>query len=121
MPRYTANLVPHLWPISSDTVSDGNYDFNVGDVYDPLPFFLDGFHFVDGSGALVTATAGTVTVAVSTDGVLYREIVDGTVSATSDPVSITPPSGSAPVVSVRISLTGVTGASGFRANFVKGE
>jgi hypothetical protein len=121
MAKYTANLVPHIFEVSSDTVTSGDYDFDVGKLHDPLPFFLDGFYFVDGSGDPVGASAGTVTVQVSSDGVLWRDVVDGEFPATTLPSEITPPSGVAPVVKLRITLASVTGASGFKANFVKGE
>lgn len=120
MAKYTANLVPHIYAVSSDSVADGDYDFDVGKLHDPLPFFLDGFHFVNGAGEPVAAS-GSVEVKVSSDGQLWRETVDGSITGATPPESITPPSGVAPVVKLRISLGGVTGAAGFRANFVKGE
>lgn len=120
MSMYTANLTPHVYDISSDTVADGDYDFDVGRIHEPLPFFLDGTYFVNASGDLVTPTGGTVTVSVSSDDILYREVVNATFNASSDPRNITPPSGQAPVIKLRITLSGITGAEGFRSKFVKG-
>lgn len=120
MSNYTANLTPHVYNVALEQVSDGDYDTPVGNIYEPLPFMLDGSYFVDGSGNLVTPSAGTVTVSVSTDGKLFREIFNGTFGANDDPKTITPPNGQAPVTVVRVNLAGVVGAVGFRAKFVKG-
>lgn len=122
MPRYTANLVPHLWEVESDTVANGDYDFDVGDKYDPLDMFLDEFRFVDGSGAPAVPTAGTVSVQVSSDGTFWRELNNGAFDATLDTTSAayTPPSGLTAITKLRIVLAGVTGASGFRGTFVRG-
>lgn len=120
MGMYTANLTPHIYAVSIDTVADGDYEFDVGDMYEPLPFLLDGSYFVDGAGGQVVPSAGSVTCTVSTNGIVFRDVFDGTFAATTDPVSITPPSGQAPITKIRVTLTGVLGASGFRANFVKG-
>ncbi|AUR82221.1 hypothetical protein NVP1022O_08 [Vibrio phage 1.022.O._10N.286.45.A10] len=120
MSMYTANLTPHIYDIVIDNITNQIYDFPVGKIHEPLPFFLDGAHFLDVNGLLVTPSAGTVTVKVSSDGVLFRDPVGGSISASTDPTGITPPSGQAPVAFVRISLSGIVGATGFRAKFVKG-
>ena len=36
MGMYTANLTPHIYAVSIDTVADGDYEFDVGDMYEPL-------------------------------------------------------------------------------------
>lgn len=118
--KYTANLFPHTYSIVSDTVADGEYEFDIGKLSEPLPFFLDGFHFLDVSGAVVTPTAGDVTVTASSDGVLFRNMTNGSFLATADPVSLTPPNGQAPLTKLKITLSGVVGAVGFSGLFVKG-
>jgi len=122
MGKYTSNLIPHMWSVVSDTVADGNYDFNVGKMSDPLNLFLDEFRFVDSSGSPVVAGAGTVSVQVSSDGTFWRQLNDGGFAATIDTASeaYTPPSGLAAVTKLRIVLSGVAGAAGFKANFVRG-
>lgn len=120
MSMHTSNLTPHIYDIVLDTVANGDHDLEVGKIHEPLSFFLDGAHFVNASGDLVTPSGGTVTVSVSSDGTLFREVVDATITVSTNPASIKPPSGQAPVIKLRLSFSGVTGAAGFRAKFVKG-
>lgn len=113
----------NVYPISSDSVSDGVYQFDkVGSLTSFPDMFLDEFRFVDGSGDRVVPTAGTVSVQVSSDSTFWRELNNGSFSATVDTTSAEyqPPSGLTAITKLRIVLTGVTGASGFRGNFVRG-
>ena len=108
-------------PIDSQTVVDGNYDFDIGPINGGVDLFLDEFRFVDGNGDRSVATAGTVSVQVSSDGAFWRPLNDGGFSAELDTTSeaYTPPSGLAAVTKLRITLSGVSGVVGFRANMVR--
>ncbi|MBF4365385.1 hypothetical protein, partial [Vibrio anguillarum] len=70
----------------------------------------------------IVPTAGTVLVQVSSNGDFWRTLNDGSFAATTDTASesYTPPSGLAAISKLRISLSGVTGANGFKANLVRG-
>ena len=108
--------------IESQSISDGNYEFPVGNLALPIDMFLDEFRFVDDSGDAIIPSAGSVLVQVSSDGTFWRALNNGSFSATLDTTSsnYTPPSGLAAVSTLRITLAGVVGASGFKANFVRG-
>lgn len=113
----------NVYVIASNSVSDGNYDFEKVGYVDSFPnLFLDEFRFVDGTGSTVIPSAGTVSVQVSSDGTFWRELNDGSFTASTDTSSgsYVPPSGLAAITKLRIVLSGVTGASGFKANFVRG-
>lgn len=120
MAKYARSLLPYITPVTSNDVSDGAQDFECGALTDPVDFFLDNFHFFNGSGDPVAAGAGTVIVTVSSDGTLFRTVTDDTIDATVNPSGITPPSGRAAITHVRLTLSSVTGVSGFRFNIVKG-
>ncbi|ELY5178970.1 hypothetical protein SNE85_000834 [Vibrio cholerae] len=111
-----------VYEIEANSVSSGNYDFDIGDIEGSPNLFLDEFRFTNSSGSVVFPSAGTVSVQVSSDGVFWRKLNNGDFAANIDTTSsnYTPPSGLAAVSKLRITLAGVVGASGFKANFVRG-
>lgn len=83
----------------------------------PRNNLLDYFYFVDAVGEPVDATAGTVTVAFAPIVPLYQDASDGSfAAATARSSDWAKPNSYGKSVSIRITLTGVTGAPvGFRA------
>ena len=112
----------YTFPVVSNSVADGDYDFDMGSTRAGVDLFLDEFRFVDSSGVDVIPSAGSVSVQISSDGTFWRELNDGSFAATVDTKSSAykPPSGLAAAKLIRVSLSGVVGASGFIATAVKG-
>lgn len=105
--------------ISSDTVADGDYDFELEEA-GPRVNLLEYFYFVDGGGAQVDATAGTVVVTVSSGEDIFQSLNNGSFSASAArDVDRTKPNGLGRADKVRINLSGVTGAVGFRGLFTQ--
>ena len=73
--------------IESQSISDGNYEFPVGNLALPIDMFLDEFRFVDDSGDAIIPSAGSVLVQVSSDGTFWRALNNGSFSATLDTTS----------------------------------
>ncbi|WP_196360801.1 hypothetical protein, partial [Vibrio anguillarum] len=111
-----------VYEIISESSVNGDHDFEVGSILKSPNIFLDEFRFLDAQGSAIVPTAGTVLVQVSSNGDFWRTLNDGSFAATTDTASesYTPPSGLAAISKLRISLSGVTGANGFKANLVRG-
>lgn len=103
--------------LNSDTVTDGDYDFPT-DHGAPRTNIIDYFYFVDGSGNLVAPTAGTVVISFNpvANEDLYGPAQNGSFNAVdaASPIRAMP-SGVGRITNVRVTLSGVTGAAGFRA------
>lgn len=119
---FTANLRPAVTLLTSDAIADGDYTFNLDDVSgQSLTNILDTFYFVDGAGDLVTPSAGTVTIQARAFGESYwRNLHDNVIDVTLDPADRIPPSGLGRAGEIKLTLAGVTGAVGFRGEFIQG-
>ena len=123
MPRsYTGNLIPQITPLTSSSVADGDQDFKLigGDTPNITNIFNSMF-FVDGTGAKVSATGGNVTITGSPDGgITFLTLDDNEFSAAdADKADRIRPSGIGKLTLIRVNLSGVTGAVGFRGEFVQ--
>lgn len=105
--------------LNSDTVADGNYDFVIPE-HGPPNNLIEYFHFVDGGGNITSASAGNVVITFSSGADIFQDIPSGSFTAiTAESASRSKPNGYGKVVKVRINLSGVTGASGFRAKLTQ--
>ncbi len=114
---YTARLVPSRNHFSSDSIADGNYDFDIGE-YSPNPnTVVDYIYCVDADGNPVVATAGSFTVFGSPDGgKSFDALLTNAVSASSAlSTSRTKPSGRGVLNTLRVTTEGLAaaGAVGF--------
>lgn len=101
-------------PITSESVT-GEQEFTLNE-HSPRANIIDYFHFVDGNGDKVAATAGTVEITLSSGADIFNTIFNGSFNAV-DALAPqrTKPSGFGRAERARFSFTGVTGAVGFRA------
>lgn len=102
------------YEFSSDTVADGNYDFNVGPG-GPLNNIVDYFYFVNASGDQVDATDGTVTISLSSGADIFQSVSEGVFQAdVARSADRAKPNGIGTAEILRINLSGIMGASGFQ-------
>lgn len=119
---YTSNLRPAVTLLTSDTVADGDYTFLLDDQDgQSLTNILDTLYFVDAGGVITTPSAGTVTVQARAFAQSYwRNLSDNVIDVTADPADRVPPSGLGRAAEIKLTLAGVTGAVGFRGEFIQG-
>jgi len=93
---------------------DGSFEFDI-DAHAPRNNVFEHFYFVDGGGAQVEATAGTVVVTLSSGANIFHTINDGSFNAVDARLATrTKPSGYGSAEKIRIVLAGITGpAVGF--------
>ena len=101
-------------PLASDTVANGNYEFDAG-AHGPPNNVLEYFHFVDGAGVQADATAGTIVVTLSSGADIFQTVPNGSFDADQARIGTrAKPNGFGKAEKIRITLTGVTGVVGFR-------
>lgn len=106
-------------PLTSDSVV-GAFEFDLNE-HAPRNNLMDYFYFVDGSGDLVTGVTGDVEVTLSPVAGIFQTIQNGTFTALSvDDASWPKPNGYGKAIQVRVSLTNISGAVGFRASVTQG-
>ena len=101
-------------PISSTSVADGDQFFPLNE-HAPRANILEHFVFIDGNGDKIMATAGIVMVEMSSGEGVYHSLHDGSFSAVdAEDRHRRKPSGFGKAESLKVSLSGIVGASGFR-------
>ena len=100
--------------IQSDSVADGEQVFVLNE-HSPRNNLVEHFVFIDGNGDKIIPTSGDVCITLSSGEDIYHSIFDGKFSA-EDALSENKrkPSGYGKAEKIKIKLTGVVGASGFR-------
>lgn len=106
-------------PISSDSVV-GEQEFDLNE-HAPRNNLMDYFYFVDGDGDLVTGVTGEVRVTFSPVAGVFQTVQHGTFSALSvDEEDWQKPNGYGKAIAMKVSLTSISGAVGFRTTITQG-
>lgn len=119
MGGFTKRLVPEQFEILSASIADNDYVFPLSDDTAPRSTnILEYFYFVDNTGDIVVATAGTIKVLASPDNnATYQTLHDSAFDAVDATLpSRTKPSGRGRATHIKFTLAGIvaTGAVGFK-------
>lgn len=109
----STNRIPGSFDIGG-SVADGNYDITDMDTAYERAYI--NIRFFDVNGDSATPGAGTVAIQASPDGEHFYNVLNGAFNA-ADAYLVTrsTPYFEGPAVSIRVTLAGVTVATGFRA------
>lgn len=108
-------LIEHV--LTAENFTDGNRDFDLNP-RGPGRILVEYFIFINSAGTQVNATAGTVTVTLSSGEDVYRNVQNGTFNAnTAHLATWAKPQGVGRADKIRFNLSGIVGVgiTGFRA------
>jgi hypothetical protein len=105
-------------PISSDSVT-GEQAFSLNE-HAPRNNLMDYFYFVDAEGILVAAVAGQIEILFSPVEGIFQSVPNGMFAANeATSINWQKPNGFGKAIAVKIKLTDIVGAVGFRANITQ--
>ena len=106
-------------PITSNSVV-GTQEFDLNE-HAPRNNLMDYFYFTDGDGDLVTGVTGDVEITFSPAAGVWHTVQNGNFTALRVDDSTWPkPNGYGKAIKVRVVLTNIVGAVGFKSNITQG-